>query len=56
MRILSLRCKKCGSADLLPIHGNHNVKIICGQCGNYIKFANKQEKNIIKYNEERGVE
>lgn len=55
MRILSLTCKKCGSRDLLPIHGKTHMKLICSECGEFIKFANKQEKNI-KYNEERGVE
>ena len=56
MRILNLACKKCGSRDLLPIHGKTHTKLICSRCGEFIKFANKQEKNIVKYNEERGVE
>lgn len=39
---------KCGSEEILATQSNNHVKVICAKCGRYIKFANKQEKNLIE--------
>ena len=39
---------KCGSEEIFVIQSNHHIKLICAKCGRYIKFANKQEKNLIE--------
>lgn len=47
MRLLGVICK-CGSEDIFAVQSNQNIKLICAKCGRYIKFANKQEKNLIE--------
>ena len=39
---------KCGSEDIFASQSNQHIKLICAKCGRYIKFANKQEKNLIQ--------
>lgn len=54
MKIGKLKCKKCGSENLIVCKKDKSyphTKIICGDCGAFVKFANKNEKNLIKENE-----
>ena len=39
---------KCGSEDIFASQSNQHIKLICAKCGRYIKFANKNEKNLIQ--------
>lgn len=39
---------KCGSEEIFASQSNQHKKLICAKCGRYIKFANKQEKNLIE--------
>lgn len=39
---------KCGSEEIFASQFNQHTKLICAKCGRYIKFANKQEKNLIE--------
>lgn len=39
---------KCGSEEIFAMQSNQHIKLICAKCGRYIKFANKQEKNLIE--------
>jgi len=48
-----MKCK-CGNEDLtkmMVIATNNKYKLVCGLCGKYIKFLNKEELNIMKFND-----
>lgn len=47
MRLPGVICK-CGSEDIFASQSKQHIKLICAKCGCYIKFANKQEKNLIE--------
>lgn len=48
MRLPGVICK-CGSEEIFVSQSDQHTKlIICAKCGRYIKFANKQEKNLIE--------
>lgn len=47
MRLPGVICK-CGSEDIFASQSKQHIKLICTKCGRYIKFANKQEKNLIE--------
>lgn len=39
---------KCGSEDIFASQSKQHIKLICAKCGCYIKFANKNEKNLMQ--------
>lgn len=47
MRLPGVMCK-CGSEEIFASQSNIHIKLICAKCGRYIKFANKQEKNLLE--------
>lgn len=46
MKILDIKCK-CGSDDLFCKENGTQVGIYCSKCGKYIKWAGKDERNLI---------
>lgn len=47
-----LKCPKCGSQNLLLTQNKKQataVDLFCGDCGRWIKFANKEDKRIYPY-------
>lgn len=47
MRLPGVICK-CGSEDIFASQSKQHIKLICAKCGRYIKFANKNEKNLMQ--------
>lgn len=47
MRLSGVICK-CGSEDIFASQSKQDIKLICAKCGRYIKFANKNEKNLMQ--------
>ena len=47
MRLPGVICK-CGSEDIFASQSKQHIKLICVKCGRYIKFANKNEKNLMQ--------
>lgn len=47
MRLPGVICK-CGSEDIFASQSKQHIKLICAKCGRYIKFANKNENNLMQ--------
>ena len=49
MKIKDLKCK-CGSTDVQDISSDfgNTLGIYCKKCGRFIKWASKEERNLIK--------
>ena len=46
MKLKEYKCKDCDSTDFT--YNEKENKIICAYCGRYLKFANKDERNLFK--------
>jgi uncharacterized Zn finger protein len=49
MKIKNLKCPKCTGTDLKGTQRGPHVMLVCRHCGAYIKFANKDEKRLLKW-------
>ena len=54
MKIKEYKCKRCKHDDFiaLTIKTSNVVGIYCRFCGKWLKWANKDEKNLIKINKQ----
>lgn len=50
MRIKNYVCKDCGSYDFFIKESGSQVGIYCAECGKYLKWADKNERNLLKMN------
>lgn len=51
MKIKKFKCINCGGNDFIFMPASHNPNVIgiyCRACGRFMKWANKDEKNIMK--------
>lgn len=48
MRIKDLKCKKCHCSDLFFKPKGTQLGIYCAYCGQWIKWANKNERNLFE--------
>ncbi len=46
MKIKEYKCK-CGSDELFPARKGNHVGIYCCRCGKWLKWANKDEQNLL---------
>lgn len=53
-KINGLKCKDCKSENLFILSTGHHKGIYCGQCGSWIKWANKREYNLYKISKVKG--
>lgn len=53
MKIKDYKCK-CGCTNFFMNSKGNNVGIYCSRCGKWLKWANKDERNLLALNKERG--
>lgn len=46
MLIKKYRCKRCGSQDFFLAEDAMHVGIYCNECGRWLKWANRDERNL----------
>lgn len=46
MKIKNYRCKSCGSQDFFLADNAMHIGIYCNECGKWVKWANKDERNL----------
>lgn len=46
MKIKNLKCENCKSDDLKFLERGTQLGIYCAKCGRYVKWANKDERNL----------
>lgn len=57
MRIKDFKCSSCNNNDFKFMVNSNNrnlVGIYCSYCGKWLKWANKDEKNLMKLAESEG--
>ena len=52
MKIKNYKCK-CGCDDFAFVDVSSTLGIYCTYCGRWLKWANKNEKNILKIEREK---
>ena len=50
MKIKDYKCKNCGSYDFFIKESGSQVGIYCAECGKYLKWADKNERNLAEIN------
>ena len=48
MKIKDYKCPECKSDDFFFLEAGPHIGIYCKTCGRFLKWADKNEKNLIK--------
>lgn len=51
MKLKDYKCRECGSENF--VYNEKENKIICAYCGKYLKFANKDDRNLMNHIKEK---
>lgn len=44
----TFNCSKCGSTDVFLLEKGSQTGLYCGDCGNWIKWVGRDEKNLVE--------
>lgn len=56
MKIKNYRCVACGNKDFYAESNNMHMGIYCSTCGKFYKWADKDEKNLLKKQSQRAID